>query len=532
MDRQTYVDWIRKVRGRMSQEEFGKRICHFKNERGIKVCKKYHRNEVSNWEKGKNLPLNLESFISIALLDYDMNYHDQTNDGYRNQRFQFVQSKMRTILGQELYCRRVHDALLIQVCRDIITFEEMPELEIELDQIVRGIEMDIMQKKDYALQRGTKNIAGNLSGVMEKGEIKRIIIESSAYFYTGVRTFGERMKRCYESRQRYAALLSFTEAVRIYAPNYRDSFGRIFISSGITRRWIIDLCVHLRFNREEIQDMLQNARMIPLSKEPCDREYYFAGRDGMPIGSAAWYQYMEKRHPEEFKGHFSDFQSFKLTDKMMAACLMGIFAADIGDIEELVPVDYLLESFMWYDCGKDALKVIRQIYNLEHSAEEAETEIKNGAAPWFDYLESGLYASENENMKKVYCDYCHEFKEYYILPEIAEGQGKYHIEAVKLHYFASLLYSIFTGRYYTGRVSEDDLKEIKEQFRDQTEGWEVIYRVINQFLVTFLSGRKLYEDKNGQYCCMINNKKKTAFDMEGMKENIWESLKMLINCTK
>lgn len=527
MNRRAYVDWIRKVRGKMSQEEFGKRICHFKNEKGIKVCRNYHRNEVANWEKGKNVPLNLESFISIALLEYDMNYRDQTNNEYRNQRFQYVRDKMRIILGQELYCRRVHDVLLIQVCRDIITFEEMPEMEVELDQVVRDIEMDIVQKKDYALQRETESIAGNLFGVMEKEEIKNIIIGSRAYFYTGVRTLGERMLRCYEDRQRYVAPLTFAEAVKIYAPNYRDSFGRIFTSSGITRRWIIDLCVHLRFSREEIQDMLQNARMIPLSTESCDKECYIVGWEGMPIGSAAWYQYMEERHLEVFQGHFSGLRSLKLTDKMMIAVLMGIYISNIECLEELVPVDYLLESFMWYESGKDMLKIIRQIYNPEYLVEELEAEIRNRSVLWFDYMESGLYALENENMIKVYRDYCQEFKEYYILSEIAERQGKDNIEAVKLRYFASLLYTVFTGRYFKGNLSGEDLEEIKGQFINQVEDWEIIYRFVNQYLVTFLSGRELYEVKNGGYCCMIHHKKKTAFDMRGVKEDIWESLKML-----
>lgn len=193
MDRQAYINWIREVRGKMSQKEFGEKICHFKNEKGTKVCKTYHRNEIANWEKGKNVPLNLETFISIALLDFDNNHRDKSGSGYRNLRFQYVRNKMKVILGQELYCRIVHEALLIQVCRDIITFEELLELEPELDRIVQSVDMDMCQKRDYALQRGTENIAGNLYGVTKKDEIISIIAESKMFF---TREFGHLEKEC------------------------------------------------------------------------------------------------------------------------------------------------------------------------------------------------------------------------------------------------------------------------------------------------------------------------------------------------
>lgn len=531
MDRQAYINWIREVRGKMSQEEFGKKICHFKNDKGTKVCKPYHRNEIANWEKGKNVPLNLETFISIALLDFDNNHRDKSGSGYRNLRFQYVRNKMKVILGQELYCRIVHEALLIQVCRDIITFEELLELEPELDRIVQSVDMDMCQKRDYALQRGTENIAGNLYGVTKKDEIISIIAESKMFFYTGVRTFGERMRKCCEKEQRYTASIKFAEAVRVYAPNYRDSFGRVFTSSGISRRWIIDLCIHLRFNRAEIQDMLKNAKVIPLSADPCDVEFYYEEREGMAIGSASWYQYMEKQYPDKFKSHFSGLQLLDLSDKMRVAGLIGIFIGNVKHIEELVPVDYLLESFMWYDCGKEALKIMREINGHEKSAEELEMLIRDKGKFWIDYLESGLYTLESEDARKVYRDYLQEFSEYYMVPIKVDGQACNDIEAVKLRYFASIIYTVFTGHYYKGRIREEDLKIIKNQFENQVEGWKVIYGFINQFLVTFLSGRILHKDDKARYYCMINHKKKNTFDMEDVKESIWESIYML-DCTK
>ena len=158
MDKQKYSSWIRKIRGKISQEEFGRKICHFKNEKDIKVCSGYHRNEISNWEKGKNLPTNLETFISIALLDFDScNPKKEKDNGYRNLRFQYVQNKMEQLLGQKLYCRCIHDVLLIQVCRDIINFNELLDMEPKLEQIIQDVDKEMKQKKnEYALQKKNK----------------------------------------------------------------------------------------------------------------------------------------------------------------------------------------------------------------------------------------------------------------------------------------------------------------------------------------------------------------------------------------
>ena len=415
MDKQKYSSWIRKIRGKISQEEFGRKICHFKNEKDIKVCSGYHRNEISNWEKGKNLPTNLETFISIALLDFDScNPKKEKDNGYRNLRFQYVQNKMEQLLGQKLYCRCIHDVLLIQVCRDIINFNELLDMEPKLEQIIQDVDKEMKQKKnEYALQKKTNTIEKGMFQITSKEEIKEIVEELKIFFYTGTRTFGERMKECFKKRQRYIEMISFEEAVRIYAPNYRESYGRIFNSSSITRQWVIDLCIHLRFNRMELQTILKNAHFVPLSSHSEDEEYYYRDQKQIPIGSTFWYQYMEKNYQDKFPAHFEYLFSLKLIEKYKIAILLNIFISEMLYKENLVPIDYLLESFTKYDYGQIALKAIEQVLkdmdqnfdDIWGAIEKLTNTLKAKIDPWFTYIFSSFYRLESDAAKKVYKEY-------------------------------------------------------------------------------------------------------------------------------
>lgn len=540
MDKQKYSSWIRKIRGKISQEEFGRKICHFKNEKDIKVCSGYHRNEISNWEKGKNLPTNLETFISIALLDFDScNPKKEKDNGYRNLRFQYVQNKMEQLLGQKLYCRCIHDVLLIQVCRDIINFNELLDMEPKLEQIIQDVDKEMKQKKnEYALQKKTNTIEKGMFQITSKEEIKEIVEELKIFFYTGTRTFGERMKECFKKRQRYIEMISFEEAVRIYAPNYRESYGRIFNSSSITRQWVIDLCIHLRFNRMELQTILKNAHFVPLSSHSEDEEYYYRDQKQIPIGSTFWYQYMEKNYQDKFPAHFEYLFSLKLIEKYKIAILLNIFISEMLYKENLVPIDYLLESFTKYDYGQIALKAIEQVLkdmdqnfdDIWGAIEKLTNTLKAKIDPWFTYIFSSFYRLESDAAKKVYKNYCEECKNYYLFPkQMIMGLAE-DFELIKMRCFATLLYTIFTGHYYMGTINNDDLKKIKAQFENQVEGWKTIYGFINQFLITFLGNQPLHKSDAG-YFCIINQKRTEIFNMKEITIDIWESLFMLI-CTK
>lgn len=533
-ERQAYIDWIRETRGTMTQEEFGRKICHFVGRKDKKVCGCYHRNEVGNWEKGKNLPLCQEAFLSIAFIDFQRRYPqwgETTKE--RNRRFWYVQEKMEQLLGQTLYSRNIHDVLLIQVCRGVITFEELLELEPALEELVQTVSVDQKEKRAYALQRETEHIAGMLFRAKTKKDIRDAVESSKVYFYTGNRTFGERLRACYENRARYTENISFSEAVLIFAPNYRDSFKRAFISSGITRQWVIDLCVHLRFNREEISALLKDAHLVPLSEAPEDEEYYCRESDGEEIGSVLWYQRMEEQCRGCFPEHYGRFRSFSLEEKICVLLLFCTFVMEIGVRADFVPADYLLESVLRYDSGRDALKAVKRLQASSQTEEECSAallreQLRADVRSWLDYLSIPGEWIETDEARAVYQSYLDEFRAYTAFP-LSSKPGD---EAEKMRYFTALLFTVFTGRYYTGKLREKDLAEIEEQIKGSAvSGWKVIYGFVNQLLYIFLSGQPIFMDEKGRFFCQSAGKKTNKFDLEEIYSDLWECAAML-RCTK
>lgn len=542
MNRQAFKNWIREVRGNMSREEFGKKICRFKNTKDGRVCTGYHRNEICNWEKGENLnKMNTETVISIALLEFDQ-MHEESEDvrDYAQSRYQHVKRRLQEFLQQELYSRNIHDALLILVCRNILTFEEVLAMEPELNQMVLETDMDPECRRSGALKRVTKRISSSLCSAGRIEDIRQIVWNARQDFYTGIRAFGERMKVCFDSRKRYVADVSFEDAVKIYAPNYRDSYARIYSNNGISRQWMIDLCVHLRFNRAEIEQMLSNAYLAPLSTDSADEEFYYREQNGLSIGSAAWYQYMELEYPYVFSAHYAAFRSMELKEKIVAAVLLSVFVNEVDSEESVVPVDDLLESFLKYNYAKNAYKAAikmqeraAECIGLEDGIQILTEELRDNdsVSVWIDYLTSGLCSLSPGSvaMNKVYQDYCRECRQYYQYPGEVTKELSDDSDLIKMRYLAALLYTIFTGRYYMGDLSNDDLEEIKKQFEDRMQDWKISYCFINQFLTAFLSGNILYKDKQGGYYC-ISGRKTFPMNWEMVCAEIWE-LYVSLFCT-
>lgn len=535
MNEQLYRNWICEVKGKLSQTDFGKQIKHYQNEKDTKECKTYGRTEVSNWITGKSLPKDKETCISIALFDFDKkNPMTEKTITDRNMRYKYVREKINLILGIDLYCRNIHDLLLIQVCRDVISFEEVLELEPQLEALLQDISLGSKERQKYALEKQTQNISGNLLKIKTKEEIFEIVEEAKLFFYTGNRVLGERFKKCFEERNRYVKPLCFEEAFRIYAPNYRNSFRKLFTSSGHSREWILDMCVHLRFNRAEIQYVLENAHVIPLSDETEDME---SGYDDIryPIGSVEWYQYMEQQYPLQYKGHFWEFQSMTLVEKFQIAVLLCSCVKDMYG-KELPPADYILESFLFYKCGKDAMKKVNDLLKTVSLDSEWDTQalqhnLEDNVESWILYVQSGFFSIKNQALQKVYEDYRKEFSNYFSYEKHAIAGLKEDAYAVQLKYIAAVLYTVFTGKYYRNQISEADLEMIKSQLEDKVEDWKIIYNFLTQFFVTFLNNEVLYEKVQGAYYTVIDSEKTRVFDMEEVYTDFWEAL-IILTCTK
>lgn len=528
--------WIREVRGEMTQVEFAKCVYHYEISAGQRECIPYHRNQIANWEKGRNKNFNTESFLSIALLDYDKQHPKKCETKQeRNQRFLYAANLMKKMLGLELYCRNLHDALLIQVCRDVLSFQELLEKEKEYEERLKPLAnskgseyLPLKEKSRISLQRETETIRIKLYGISTQEELDELFEENRKFFFTANRVLGERFLKIYNSADRYPERLELEEAVQIYAPNYRDSYMRMFSSSGITREWLLDLCEHLRFSKEEKKRILENAHMQPLTEEEC-----------------------------AVKTDSEEIMEWSLEEKLEIMLLLSLYVKT-EKMETLAPVEYLTESFSLYKQGKSALKELKKLLCENKKTldsddwvfEELEEQLlgSSGVYAWIECMRSGYSNIQNEKMRTAFCEYRQEHQEYFeLFTELLENlnKGKMPVtdkenleEAKKLHYLAALCYTIFTGKYYTGEVTGEDAQTIEIQFEkeERKEPESEINYIYNFFTLvfwTFLEKEPLIvvtekngKTQNGKFCVYDKRRKKytRGIDIEEICENLWMEL--------
>ena len=549
MNKQEYSAWIRSVRGKMSQEEFGKKIIHYYSpKKGMdKICKTYHRNEVGLWEAGKSLPLNVETFISIALVEYDKNNRNSFVNNYeRNQRLNFVSELIENILGIELYCRSLHDVLLIQVCRGVISFEDVLVLEPKYEKCISDVKLENEEKRRIALQRETQNIQYDVYKISSVKELDRLVFDYRVYFYTGNRTLGDHFNVLFEKKIRYGHKVSIQDAVCVFAPNYRDSYNRIFTSSSITRQWLLDLCIHLRMNRDEINTVLKYAHMVELSENMDDVEWFYREKvtirinDGWsvniaaPIGSGYWYKQLESQCIENYASHFAFFNKLPLDYKLKIALLMGIYIEQ-EYFENLPPIDYILESFSeLYPQGKAAIKCLDKTLktidpNTWEYSPDLQYQLNDQLSSWYDYLRSGCEYAESDILQSILDEYKQECEKYFEMNTLINATAIDTENALKLHYLAALIYTVFTGRYYDGELKQDDLNMIKLNIENSSNEGVYIAPFMINFIGSFLDNRPVYVNERGQlYKVDKNGRSRKPFDWEEVLEDLWASVIELI----
>lgn len=502
-ERKYTPEWITEIRAGLSKKEFGKKIYVFKKN-GSK-CVTVHRNTIHNWESGKTeLPKDVETFLSFVLFDYDRSHGKTLTDmEQRNQRYLYVRQSMREMLGIDLYCRNLHDALLIQVCRGIISFKDIPQLEKELESALDRVPLTTDEKNLYAIERNTVAISDDLNKVDNVEELKEVVIKIHRNsFASANRIVGARMRKIYLSRNRYIKDLPMGKAIANLAPNYRDSYVRMFKSSFISRNWMIDLCRHLRFSREEIETVLEAAHMAPLTS---DEKWTNAAED---IGK-------------------KDF-----LEKLKIMFLIGLYVQDRFSVYDCPPVDYLLESFAYYDQGKRVMKALDDLLNCEDvedlSYEEVWEKISypSGQA-WIAYINlDNADLTYDEEVQQAYKEEKPDY--FYVNARVLSGIK--HVEELEMiHYMVSLFYTVLLGRDYTGSFVERDLAEIRKIacYRDVDCG--IIYRFITQVLGVFLSGQEIMETVDHRFY-VRNQVKKTntrAMNLPSILEDLLQSILML-----
>ena len=553
MNKERYVEWIRRSRGKCSKIEFCKSIIHYKVNGDKRECTHYHRNEVGNWEAGKNLPMSVETVLSIALFAYDHQMSEEPQDTTiaRNERCGHARKCLYELLGVDLYSRNLHDALLIQVCRGIISFEDVLELEREIGNLIEetdDFKLTNEQKKRLSLQKETELIKNELYVVNDLSEIKDIVIKYRPFFITAERVLGERLEKKFKQRDRYPRKISLEEAVYVYAPNNRLTYKRIYRSSGITREWLIDLCIHLRFNRSEINYVLKNASMALLSDIPWTQEsFIYDNSDGVEdhilngyqvsgqVGSGQWYQNMERIFKTDYVSHFHAFESMTVEKRLRIMILLATFVEDKNDVD-LPPIDYLLESFTHNEQGKKTLAFLdKLISNACLTGEIAFFKLQNKLRKSKDYLNWTDYVSlsaEYFDLDDILLEYKDECFVYYTVNCRGILNENEREEIIKLRYLAALFYTVLTGKYFDGKMTKEDLWSIRLQFRDSSIDYTQTFFFFENVLEIFLSSSIVTEQEKSRsgeintyyYICDRDGKPRTEkINFEILAEDLWQT---------
>lgn len=514
-------EWITAVRGKMDKSTFGKQVVVYK--KNGTVCASVHRNTIGNWESGKtSLPKDLETFLSIALIEYDKEHKEEASFN-RNARYDHARQRLREMLGVELYCRNLHDALLISVCRGIITFQELIPLEKEFEADLKKEVIPNDLRDIYAIERNTIRIGEELVKISSVEELRECItLQYRNSFASSNRIIGARMMQVYKSRERYPGHISFHRAVANLAPNYRDSYVRMFTSSFISRRWMIDLCQHLCYSREETAVVLEAAHMAKLASD------------------------------EQFEEPIQAYKNMPLISKLEIMLLLAIYMKENieEDAEKLPPAVHLLESFSIYEHGENARKVLDRITDEEETLEldvsslsermmlyekkKSEKELYKTYSSWLKYLNGESMSLRGEELLQQLSR--KKTPGYDVLPPtlkvvstVTNSQIASNLSAGKfksLRYLVCMCYTVLKGEIFNGHLTEADLNAIQRSFAREEKDSAYIYRFISKMLVVFLGDQPLCQTEAGRYDVIndTSGKHKTALDMDIIQETLWESI--------
>ena len=527
-NKKDYVDWIRQVRKKsgMNQEEFGRRIIRFSGGKKDARVSTYGRGAVIHWEKGTHLPVNLETVVSIALLDYTCMNPEISDEkralwtsGQRKNRMEYALSCVSKYLNRSLYCKNLRDVLLFQAMRGIFLLQDVPDLDARIREEMLNCRKG--QKKiqpetirEYARNRNTGTLYSRLMEV-ENAEQFFVLLEEKKDFYSiGYRVVGERMREEYEKGYQKQSGLDFHNAIHFYAPVYRDSYQRMFQPEmSVSRRWLIDLCLQLHFDGNSMDRVLENAHYAPLSRYPDNPESWIFDGNGVTCGSIAWYSRMEERYLR-WKEHYGDLGELQED---------GAVKTDFSPLRFWRLGEYTLKERMIYGLGAGCYALKYQelplpVYLLDYMpARKDMEELLKGAdrfpskAGWkgafFQWRkeESGLCQTLTNRIKNAMDDifFATEREEERLVEKQAEEYGAY-LEISKeqkeetngifagsnrifqdsafilQRYYAALLYSLLTGYLFKGRIQKNEcqvLQQIKAKSPESSNFLHYIWRL-------------------------------------------------------
>lgn len=506
-------EWIRQLRQGMRQEKFCKHIYVFR--KNGSVCCNIHRNTLGNWETGKtSLPRDVETFLSLALWEYDhvicaseIPESAETWDiDTRNRRYQHARTRLQKMLGVDLYCRNLHDAVLIQVTRGILTFEEVPAFESRLEQTLAQTVLTTEERNLYAIERNTVSISSDLGRVNSREELETLLtVIHRNSFASANRIIGARLKKIYESRERYPKKVSLERAIANFAPNYRNSYVRMFTSSFISRSWLLDLCVHLKFDGTEINTMLEAAHMAEMT-------------DG------EWNRLQDSN---------ASFLDMSVVDRFKIMLILGGYVRQMGELPEFPQAEHLLEAFSIYEQGAPVIVALDRLIEEEGNGDRqelefdgiwAELEETQAYQTWFSYVElEDAATSLDEVLQRVVLIDC---KAYSDLNQRRMRQIADRGEVGLICFLVAMGYSVFMGRKYEGVLTEQDLQQMKKLFDMEDDLQRFIYSFLSTMFGIFLGKEEIEETGQGGFCVYnpVTQKRTRALDLDRILNNMFEAV--------
>ena len=543
-----FAEWIRSIRRKygLSQKKLGKKIYHFEYRGKKEICLSFHRNSVGNWENGKNLPMTVETFVSLALVDYcgTCDKPDLIRFPEMKRRYVYVRNCLQNYLGRSLYVRNINDALLIAAARGLYSIEELPEARQKMNEIIENVEVSLVERKSLSLERKTTALENEFLWIESREGFRSFVEENKTYFRIGNRTVGERAVHIFENPVKETVRrLKFRQMVDVYAPQYSVSYNKIFSSDfAVSRSWLISFCVKMRYTRSEINQILKNASMLSLSNQKESMEYYIRGEKNAAVGSVKWYEKMVSHNAPELSMKYQE--AFNLPHSKKIAFLVLIICALIWDREEITffPVDYLLEYFLLADEGQEALDIAEEEFS--QMGKKLLENLSRTVGLYREYICDvlNMYTERfhSEVEKEALKAYADEFPRYSKFSEHKidkkNRENKTAREtARRLRFFAACSYSVLTGRIYVGSIKEEDLISLRCILRDGIGKKKEAENCINFFSLLwgmFLNNEEILWDGRGGFSVSHGRERSNVLSLREVLEDVIETYVLKTECTK
>lgn len=543
-----FAEWIRSIRRKygLSQKKLGKKIYHFEYRGKKEICLSFHRNSVGNWENGKNLPMTVETFVSLALVDYcgTCDKPDLIRFPEMKRRYVYVRNCLQNYLGRSLYVRNINDALLIAAARGLYSIEELPEARQKMNEIIENVEVSLVERKSLSLERKTTALENEFLWIESREGFRSFVEENKTYFRIGNRTVGERAVHIFENPVKGTVRrLKFRQMVDVYAPQYSVSYNKIFSSDfAVSRSWLISFCVKMRYTRSEINQILKNASMLSLSNQKESMEYYIRGEKNAAVGSVKWYEKMVRHNAPELSMKYQE--AFNLPHSKKIAFLVLIICALIWDREEITffPVDYLLEYFLLADEGQEALDIAEEEFS--QMGKKLLENLSRTVGLYREYICDvlNMYTERfhSEVEKEALKAYADEFPRYSKFSEHKidkkNRENKTAREtARRLRFFAACSYSVLTGRIYVGSIKEEDLISLRCILRDGIGKKKEAENCINFFSLLwgmFLNNEEILWDGRGGFSVSHGRERSNVLSLREVLEDVIETYVLKTECTK